>query len=85
MGELVSPNQMGDKGNKGEAPANQGGSLVSPREVGNKGGAGAGADQASGGKIVSPGGMGNAKEANGHGDGRSSKGNDAPKNRAWMS
>lgn len=80
---LESPNQYGDKGNKGSAPSGQGGKLVSPNQVGDKGGMGAAPDNVSG-NIAGPA-KTNAAEANGHGDGRSAKGNDAPKHRTFMS
>jgi len=75
MGKLESPNQYGSKGDQGSAPAEKGGSLVSPIETGNKGDEGSSPEPISG-KLISPGYRTNSSEASGHGDGRSSKGND---------
>lgn len=89
MANMESPNQMGNKGNEGasEVKPASGGKLVSPNQFSDKGGEGSGADQASGGKIVSPNYSTAAKEANGHGDGRSGKGNDGKHTtgKAWLS
>lgn len=85
MGELQSPNQQGDKGNPGgDSGTAKGGSLVSPIKFDAKGEAGTEVSQ-PGGKLVSPNYGSAAKEANGHGDGRSAKGNDAPKHKVWLS
>jgi hypothetical protein len=76
MGNLDSPNQVGNKGDNGDAaPGAAGGSLVSPNQTGSKGNYGSGASQ-KGGNFTSPGADTNDAETKGHGDGRSSKGND---------
>lgn len=85
MANLESPFQRGDKGNSGaDSSSAKGGKLVSPVAFNPRGEAGSEVSQ-PGGKIVSPNYGSAAKEASGHGDGRSAKGNDAPKNRAFMS
>jgi hypothetical protein len=89
MANLDSSSQLGNKGNEGgsEVKPASGGTLISPNQFSDKGGEGSGADQAGGGKIVSPNYSTASKEANGHMDGRSSKGNDgkSAKGKAWLS